>query len=118
MSRTLAAAAGLVTVLSVGAGAQDAKSVVAAATKAMGADSLTSITYSGSATNGNFGQSTAIAGPLAVTAISNYTRAIDLGQPASRATGATMPPTIPGGPAPVVRGEEEAGRRGERVALR
>ena len=101
MSRTLAAAAGLVTVLSVGAGAQDAKSVVAAATKAMGADSLTSITYSGSATNGNFGQSTAIAGPLAVTTISNYTRAIDLGQPASRATGATMPPTIPGGPAPV-----------------
>lgn len=101
MSRTLAAAAGLVTVLSVGTAAQDAKSVVANATKAMGAENLTSITYSGSARNGNFGQSTAIAGPLAFTTISKYTRAIDFGQPASRATGATMPPQIPGGPAPV-----------------
>ncbi len=101
MPRTLAAAAALVTVLSVGTAAQDAKTVVTNATKAMGADSLASITYSGSARNGNFGQSTAIAGPLAFTTISNYTRAIDLGQPASRATGATMPPTIPGGPAPV-----------------
>ena len=75
--------------------------MVTNATKAMGADGLTSITYSGSARNGNFGQSTAIAGPLAVTTITNYTRAIDLGQPASRATGATMPPTIPGAPPPV-----------------
>ena len=100
MSRTLAAA-GIVTILAVGTAAQDGKTVVANAAKAMGADALTSITYSGSAKNGNFGQSTAIAGPLAFTTISNYTRAIDLSQPASRATGATMPPTIPGGPAPV-----------------
>jgi hypothetical protein len=35
-----------------------------------------------------------------VTTISNYPRAIDLTQPASRATGATMPPAIPGAPPP------------------
>ena len=66
----------------------------------MGADGLKSITYSGSAANGNFGQSKTIAGPLAVTTITNYTRAIDFTQPASRATGATMPPAIPGAPPP------------------
>jgi glyoxylase-like metal-dependent hydrolase (beta-lactamase superfamily II) len=66
----------------------------------MGAEGLTSLTYSGSAANGNFGQSKTISGPLAVTTITNYTRAIDLGKPASRATGATMPPTIPGAPPP------------------
>ena len=80
--------------------AQDATSVVAGAAKAMGAESLSSITYSGSAANGNFGQSKNIAGPLAITTITNYTRAIDLGQPASRATGTTMPPAVPGAPPP------------------
>jgi glyoxylase-like metal-dependent hydrolase (beta-lactamase superfamily II) len=80
--------------------AQDATTAVGNGSKAMGMDGLTSITFSGSATAGNFGQSTNIAGPLAVTTISNYTRAIDFAQPASRATGATMPPAIPGGPPP------------------
>jgi glyoxylase-like metal-dependent hydrolase (beta-lactamase superfamily II) len=103
MLRKLAGAAVLmtfVTLLSGGVVAQDAKTVIANAFKAMGADGLSSITYSGSAANGNFGQSKTIAGPLAVTTITNYTRAIDLTQPASRATGATMPPTIPGAPPP------------------
>ena len=95
MLRKLAVAVVVVTALSAGAIAQDAKAVIASASKAMGADGLNSITYSGSAANGNFGQSKTIAGPLAVTTITNYTRAIDLTQPASRATGATMPPTIP-----------------------
>ncbi len=101
MLRTLAVAVVAVTTLSAGAIAQDAKAVIALASKTMGLDGLNSITYSGSAANGNFGQSKTIAGPLSVTTISNYTRAIDLTQPASRATGATMPPTIPGAPAPV-----------------
>jgi glyoxylase-like metal-dependent hydrolase (beta-lactamase superfamily II) len=100
MFRKLTVAAGIVTVLSLGAGAQDASTIVANATKAMGATGVNSLTYSGSAATGNFGQSKTIAGPLAVTTISNYTRAIDLTQPASRATGATMPPTIPGAPPP------------------
>ena len=47
LRRTLTMAAILTTVLSAGGAAQDAASVVAAAAKAMGADTLTSITYSG-----------------------------------------------------------------------
>ena len=100
MLRKLAVAAGLTTVLSMGAVAQDATTVIANATKAMDAENLSSVTYSGSAATGNFGQSKTIAGPLAVTTITNYTRAIDLTQPASRATGTSMPPTVPGAPAP------------------
>ena len=49
-------------VLSGGIAAQDAKTVIANASKAMGAEGLNSITYSGSAANGNFGQSKTIAG--------------------------------------------------------
>ncbi len=93
--------AGLLAMLmAAGAAAQATDSTVAAAIKAMGAEGLTSITYSGSASTGNFGQSKTIAGPLATTTVSNYTRAIDLAQPASRATGTTQPPTIPGAPPP------------------
>lgn len=100
MLRKLAIATALMTAMSIGTVAQDAKAIIANATKAIGSEGLNSITYSGSAANGNFGQSKTIAGPLAMTTISNYARAIDLTQPASRATGATMPPTIPGAPPP------------------
>jgi glyoxylase-like metal-dependent hydrolase (beta-lactamase superfamily II) len=93
-------AALFLTLVGTGASAQTADTAVAAATKAMGAEGLTSISYSGSASTGNFGQSKSIGGPLAITTITNYTRAIDLAQPASRATGTTQPPTIPGAPPP------------------
>jgi len=88
--------------------AQDGAQVVAAASKAMGADTLTSITYSGSARNGQFGQSKSIANPMGavnVTQITSYTRTINFAAPAeptalvSRATGPTVPPTVPGTPA-------------------
>jgi glyoxylase-like metal-dependent hydrolase (beta-lactamase superfamily II) len=100
MLRKFAVAALGMTLLSLGAAAQDATSVIGAASKAMGADGLNSIVYSGSAATGNFGQSKTIAGPLATTKVTNYTRAIDLSQPASRASGTTMPPAIPGAPPP------------------
>jgi len=100
MLRTTGRIALLVTLLPAGAAAQDATAVIGNASKAMGADNLKSVTYSGSASTGNFGQSKSIAGPLAVTTITNYTRAIDLTVPASRATGTTMPPAIPGAPPP------------------
>lgn len=86
---------------------QDAAAAVAAASKAMGADALTSITYSGTARNGAFGQSKAIGepmGPVNVTTITRYTRTIRFdaaGEPTaliSRATGPTQPPAIPGVP--------------------
>jgi len=105
--RSLSAAA-LVLGLATGAAAQNATAVVAAASKAMGADSLNSITYSGTARNGAFGQSKAIGdpmGPVNVTQVTQYTRTItfaapgDQGALVSRATGPTQPPAIPGVPA-------------------
>src|SRR5687767_598601 len=108
--RVVAGAALLVSVLWVGVAAQNANAVVAAASKAMGVDNLTSITYSGTARNGAFGQSKAIGMPLAplnVTQITKYTRTVTFAPPAdasalvSRATGPTQPPTVPGVPAPM-----------------
>ena len=105
--RTLIPTALLLTSLPAGAAAQDAAATVAAASKAMGVDTLNSITYSGTARNGAFGQSKAIGEPMGavnVTQITQYTRTINFGQPAeptalvSRATGPTQPPTVPGVP--------------------
>jgi len=102
--------AALLAFLPAAASAQSAGPVVAAASKAMGVDTLNSITYSGTARNGAFGQSKAIGepmGPVNVTQITQYTRAINFGTPAdssalvSRATGPTQPPTVPGMPPPM-----------------
>jgi glyoxylase-like metal-dependent hydrolase (beta-lactamase superfamily II) len=110
MLRSLTAAALLLTFFSSGAAAQNASSVITAASKAMGADNLNSITYSGTARNGAFGQSKSIGDPMGavnVTQITMYTRTITFGQAAdamalvSRATGPTQPPTVPGVPAPM-----------------
>jgi glyoxylase-like metal-dependent hydrolase (beta-lactamase superfamily II) len=92
-----------------GVRAQNTNAVVAAASKAMGVSSLTAITYSGTARTGAFGQSKAIGdpmGPVNVTQITAYTRTITFAPAAdpaalvSRATGPTMPPAVPGTPAP------------------
>jgi glyoxylase-like metal-dependent hydrolase (beta-lactamase superfamily II) len=111
MLRTLTGATLVVTllsILSIGAAAQN--DTVATASKAMGADTLNSITYSGTARNGAFGQSKAIGtplGPVNTTQITAYTRTINFGPSAdraalvSRATGPTQPPTVPGTPAPM-----------------
>jgi glyoxylase-like metal-dependent hydrolase (beta-lactamase superfamily II) len=104
--RTLMAA---LVVTAVAGNAQAQNAAVAAASKAMGTDTLTSITYSGTARNGAFGQSKAVGmplGPVNNTQITAYTRTINFAPPAdpaalvSRATGPTMPPTVPGTPAP------------------
>ena len=97
--------AALLTTVTSATSAQDSTAVVAAAAKAMGTDTLTSITYSGTARNGAFGQSKNIGqpmGPNNLTQITQYTRTINFGQAAnpmalvSRATGPTRPPTVPG----------------------
>ena len=109
--------------------AQDAKAVVAAASKAMGADTLTSITYSGTARNGAFGQSKSIGdpmGPVNLTQISGYTRTVTFAPAASptalvlRASGTTQPPTVPGVPPPMpgqfnqnVTGQQATGNWGQ-----
>ena len=87
---------------------QTANPVVTAAAKTMGTDALTSITYSGTARTGAFGQSKSIAepmGPVNLTQITGYTRTINFGPAAdpsalvSRTSGQTQPPAIPGVPA-------------------
>src|SRR5213080_1102742 len=56
MYRKCIAALGLAAVLCVSSAAQDAKTVIANAAKAMGADNLKTIQYSGSGTESSFGQ--------------------------------------------------------------
>ena len=108
--RTLTLAALLVALLSTSTATQNASSIVAGASKAMGVDTLNSITYSGTARNGAFGQSKAIGEPMGavnVTRITEYTRTInfapggDAAALISRATGPTQPPTVPGVPVPM-----------------
>ena len=74
--------------------AQDAKAVIASAQKALG--DVKSITYSGSAKDVSFQQCGANSTQMTcqgthdpMRPINNYVRVIDLGAPASRATGAT-----------------------------
>ncbi len=82
------------------AAAQDAKTVVADALRAIGATDLTSIVYSGEAAYGNFGQSRTISFGLSSTSIRNYVRAIDFTRPALRETGMGFPVAGPRTPAP------------------
>jgi glyoxylase-like metal-dependent hydrolase (beta-lactamase superfamily II) len=87
--------------------AQDAKAVIDAASKAMGTTGLSSISYSGVAAQGNFGQSRTISFGLASTTIRNYTRTIDFTQPAARASGEATPPAGRGAPPPQPRPYED-----------
>jgi glyoxylase-like metal-dependent hydrolase (beta-lactamase superfamily II) len=96
MVRTLVASGVILAFLSSAASAQDAKTVVSSASKALGAEGLSSITFSGSASNVNFGQTKNIQGPYTLNPITNYVRTIDLNASASRASGQTAP-AQPGG---------------------
>jgi len=98
--KTIALSVVLVIVLSAGADAQDARTVIEDASRAMGTAGLNAITYSGLAAVANFGQSRTISFGLASTTIRNYTRTIDFTQPASRVTGFAAPPAVQGGPPP------------------
>ena len=109
LPKTLTVAMLLLTLLPGPSGGQNANAVIATASKVMGADGLNSITYSGTARTGAFGQSKNIGepmGPVNLTQITHYTRTIDFGQAAepaalvSRATGPTKPPSVPGVPPP------------------
>ena len=86
---------------------QNTNPVISSAAKAMGTDALTSITYSGTARNGAFGQSKSIGEPMGavnLTQVTGYTRTItfapasDAAAIVSRTSGQTQPPTIPGVP--------------------
>ena len=81
------------------AAAQDAKTIVSNASKAMGVDGLNSIHYYGVAQNGNLGQNNNANQPWPMTAANDYVRAIDFTQPASRATWQTYAVPVTGGAA-------------------
>src|SRR5687768_8682685 len=70
--------------------AQDAKTVISNASKATGADNLSSIHYYGVAQNGNLGQNNNANLPWPMTPLNDYNRVIDFTQPASRATALTL----------------------------
>jgi len=100
-ARGCAAAVIIVLSFASAAGADDAKAVIDAASKAMGVVGMKSITVSGAAAFGNFGQSRTISFGLASTSIRNYVRTIDFTIPASHASGITQPPAaVRGGPLP------------------
>jgi glyoxylase-like metal-dependent hydrolase (beta-lactamase superfamily II) len=78
--------------------AQDAKSVIAAASQAMGLDGVTSLYYYGSGASYSLGQNNNANIPWPQTPLNEYVRAIDFSQPASRATWSTYVTTVTGGP--------------------
>src|ERR1700712_5753092 len=63
---------------------QDLKTVLANATKAMGADSLKTIQFSGAGSNAGIGQNRAPDADWPLVRVKSYTREIDLAGPASR----------------------------------
>ena len=86
------------------ASAQDAKTVVSNASKAMGVDGLNSIYFYGTAQNGNLGQNNNSNQPWPMAAMNDYVRAIDFTKPTSRATWATYAVPVTGGRATLVQG--------------
>jgi glyoxylase-like metal-dependent hydrolase (beta-lactamase superfamily II) len=86
--------------------AQDARAVVANASKAMGTETLTSIRYFGVAQNGSLGQNNNANQPWPMASASDYARAIDFAQPASRATWVTYAQPNTGGPAVQGQGQQ------------
>jgi len=77
--------------------AQDAKTVLANAARAMGVEALNSIYFYGVGANGNLGQNNNANQPWPMAAMNDYVRAIDFSQPASRATWAAYAIPVTGG---------------------
>lgn len=88
------------------AAAQDAKTVVSNASKAMGVDGLNSIHYYGVASNGQLGQNNNSNQPWPVTAANDYVRAIDFTQATSRATWQNYAVPVTGGAAALAVGQQ------------
>lgn len=86
------------------ANAQDAKTVISNASKAMGVESLNSIHFYGTAQNGNLGQNNNANQPWPMAAMNDYVRAIDFSKATSRATWASYAVPVTGGRATLVVG--------------
>jgi len=104
MMRRFVVAIASVVLLAATANAQDARTVVGNASKAMGVDTLNSIHYYGTGAAGNLGQNNNANQPWPLTPLNDYVRAIDFVQPVSRATWATYVVPVTGGPATLNQG--------------
>ena len=80
--------------------AQDARAVIAEASRAMGVVGVTSVTLAGTAAYGNFGQSRTLSFGLAFTQIGNYNRTFDFARGISHSIGVAAPPGAPNGVPP------------------
>jgi glyoxylase-like metal-dependent hydrolase (beta-lactamase superfamily II) len=101
MKRAWIIAIALAGLVSQHAAAQDARTVLASASKALGADNLTSITYYGQGANFNLGQSNNANGAWPRINLDDFRRSIDFSAPATRATAQTFAAPVQGGPAVV-----------------
>src|SRR5215213_3342512 len=80
--------------------AQDARAVIAEASRAMGVATVTSVTLAGTAVYGNFGQSRTLSFGLAFTAVGRYNRTFDFAREISHTIGVAAPPAAPNGVPP------------------
>ena len=85
---------------------QDAKSVIAESSRAMGLDGVTSLYYYGSGASYSLGQNNNANIPWPKTPLNEYTRAIDFSQPATRATWSTYATPVTGGAPSLVAGSQ------------
>src|SRR5687767_6719677 len=108
MTKIFAAIAlvGLLAATATTAAAQDAKTVIANASKAMGVDGLNSVTFYGAGANFNLGQNNNANAPWPRINANDYVRSIDFTQPASRATWVTYAAPVTGGPAVQGNGQQ------------
>jgi glyoxylase-like metal-dependent hydrolase (beta-lactamase superfamily II) len=106
MRRQWVVAMVLAGLMSSSAAAQDARTIVANASKAMGADTLTSITFYGSGANFNLGQNNNANMPWPRTNINDYSRSIDFAGSLSRATWVTYAVPVTGGAAAQAPGQQ------------
>ena len=96
----------LMALLTLTATGQDAKAVIASASRAMGIEGLNSIHFYGVAQNGNLGQNNNSNQPWPMAGANDYVRAIDFTQPASRATWQTYAVPVTGGAATPAPGQQ------------
>ena len=107
MKDALVAALALTVALCHSAAAQDAKTVIANASKAMGIEGVSSIHYYGVAEQGNLGQNNNSNQPLPLQAANDYVRTIDFTQGASRATWMNYAVPVTGGAAALTPAQQD-----------
>jgi len=96
----------LLALISAPAFAQDARSVIAATSRAMGLDGVTSLYFYGSGAQYSLGQNNNANGPWPKTPLNQYTRAINFQGPTTRATWTTFAEPVTGGAAALANGQQ------------